>query len=314
MAIRKHLSTILGFFLFSFFIVTLSFDSAFANSVKNSKNGKILVELTDLTLSVGDEIYVLNAAQKRVGLATVSQVKGQRAIAEITKGSAQIGYAIVPKSAPLNSAGAGTGATEYSEGTEARLETKSTSKGGFDPKKHNIGLLFSMNMNSMNAEETNGTTTETANMKGTSFGLYGYFDYAFSESFQARLAGSFDQFKASSSLNINGCDNRTSRDCNVNITYLSGFGAIKYNILPKNKFRPFLIGGMAVMMAMSKSTTALKESDIGLTTLYTFGGGVDIKVGSKGFIPVSFEYGIFPSSPTVSANMMILRAGYGWFF
>jgi hypothetical protein len=43
-----------------------------------------------------------------------------------------------------------------------------------------------------------------------------------------------------------------------------------------------------------------------------FSAGMDISLNNKTYIPVSFEYGLFPSSATVKANIIFLRAGYAW--
>lgn len=284
--------------LFVFVSGLLLTDVAFSNTVKTVKGKKALLDLSDSSLSSGDSVNIYNSDQKKIGSGKISQLKGKKAIVEITSGHANIGDSVVNENSDFGDSGSS------SSGSSTR---------NFNSKKNDWGVQFSFLMNAMNAEETNGTTKEVAAMKGTSFGLFGFYDYAYSPRLMIRGGAGFDQFKASSTININGCDGRTSRNCNVNINYLSGYGYLKYNITT-GKARFFGLGGMAMMMAMSKSTTALKEGDISTTTLFIVGGGVDIKMSNKNFIPISVEYGLFPPSDSVSANSLIFRGGYGWLF
>lgn len=283
--------------LFVFVCGLLLTEVAFSNTVKTVKGKKALLDLSDSSLSIGDTVNIYNSDQKKIGSGKVSQVKGKKAIIEITSGRANAGDSVVNEDSDFGDSGS----------------SSSPSVRNFNAKKNDWGVQFSFLMNAMNAEETNGTTKEVAAMKGTSFGLFGFYDYAFSPRLMIRGGAGYDQFKASSTININGCDGRTSKNCTVNINYLSGYGYLKYNITT-GKARFFALGGMAMMMAMSKSTTALKESDISTTTLFLIGGGVDIKMSNKNFIPISVEYGLFPPSESVSANTLIFRGGYGWLF
>lgn len=286
--------------LFVFVFGLLITEVAFSNTIKTVKGKKALVELTDSSLSSGTEVTIYDEDQKKTGSGKVTQQKGKKAIIEITSGRVDVGDSVVAEDSDFGDSGSSS-------------SSSTPSVRNFNQKKNDWGVQFSFNMNAMNAEETNGTVKEVASMKGTSFGLFGFYDYAFSPRLMIRAGAGYDQFKASSTIAINGCDGRTSKNCTVNINYLSGYGYLKYNITT-GKARIFALGGMAMMMAMSKSTTALKEADISTTTLFLIGGGVDIKMSNKTFIPVSIEYGLFPPSESVSANMLMIRGGYGWLF
>ena len=72
----------------SLILVSLSLLGSLSEAATNlqAKNGKVLLSLDGDTVSVGQNIGFKNADGKTVAVATVSQVKGSRAIAEVKKG------------------------------------------------------------------------------------------------------------------------------------------------------------------------------------------------------------------------------------
>ena len=70
--------------------------------------------------------------------------------------------------------------------------------------------------------------------------------------------------------------------------------------------------GGAAKFPLAKSTTALRADDVKMTFTVAGALGLDFFISNKNYIPVSLEYQLFPSSDTVSANSIMLRAGYGW--
>jgi opacity protein-like surface antigen len=109
------------------------------------------------------------------------------------------------------------------------------------------------------------------------------------------------------------CNNLTSTDCNANINYLSAGGYARFN-LTKSRFQAWVAAGGTGKFPISKTTTALRSDDIKMTMTFALGGGFDYYLSNKTFIPASLEYQLFQSSETVSANIILIRAGYGWAF
>lgn len=296
----------LSFHLLVFFSILLGFPYlAFAQVVKQIKGTQALVEFPNDVME-GEQYFALNPEGKRVGLLVLKKVKGNKAIAQIAKGKAQVGYALISRSAAA-------GSTSSSPVTTPATSDSPTTSGATDFKtqKHAWGGLLTLWQNSMSANEKDSLNVEaTANMTGTSFGLGGFYDYSFSPNLQVRGIASYDMYEASSTIPINGCNSKTSRNCDVKISYLSVYGSLKYNFTLSN-MRFFVMAGTGLLYAISKQSTALKASDISLTQVFTAGGGLDYKLNAKSFIPISLEYGLFPPSEDVKANSIILRVGYG---
>lgn len=276
---------------------------AYSQVIKQVKGTQALVEFPN-DVTEGEEYFALNPEGKKVAILVLKKVKGKKAIADITKGRAQNGYSLVSRST-INSSASMT--TDSSSSDSASNSANSD----FKLKKNAFGGLLTLWQNTMSAVEKDATNREeTANMSGTSFGLAGFYDYSFSPNLQVRGIAGYDMYNVASTITINGCDSRSSKNCNVKINYLSFYGNLKYNFTLSN-LRFFVMAGTGFMYAISKSSTALKASDITLTQLFTVGGGMDYKLNSKSFIPVSIEYGLFPPSEDVKASSIILRLGYG---
>lgn len=80
----------------------------------------------------------------------------------------------------------------------------------------------------------------------------------------------------------------------------------------KSRALVWAAAGMAIKYPIGKSTTALRADDIKMTYTIAASLGLDYFINNKNFIPASLEYQLFPSSDTVSANSIMVRAGYGW--
>src|SRR5262249_25836135 len=102
-----------------------------------------------------------------------------------------------------------------------------------------------------------------------------------------------------------------STTCDVKAMYLALYGMAKFNYLDNGKMRLWagLHGGM--LNALTKSSSVLNESQIS-TQVYGFSLGGDFNIGRANYLTFTFDYGLFPKSDTVDANIMAFRAGYGW--
>lgn len=287
---------------------------AHAAEVTNVKEKRVLLDTTGLEALEGDEFFLMTIENKKVGIVKLTKVKNGKALGDLIKGRAEIGMTLMAKSNTPKAAPRSTKNT-FDPTDESSIAPSLKGNTGFKLKRANVGILFNVLMNTMSAEEQNGNgVAETAAMKGTSFGAMGFYDYAFSPRLMVRGAAGLDMYSTSSSITILGCENKTSTSCNVNINYLTASAYGKYNLTVDGNTRFFLLGGTSLMYAVSKKSTALKESEISITQVFLFGGGVDIKMDEKTFIPISIEYGIFPPSDSVKASTIYIRGGYAWIF
>ena len=71
--------------------------------------------------------------------------------------------------------------------------------------------------------------------------------------------------------------------------------------------------GYSFLMAMSKSNNIANLEATSTNQVLLLGGGVDIAVGTRGYIPIVLEYGMFPFAG-INLNAMYVRVGYGYKF
>ncbi|RYZ72011.1 MAG: hypothetical protein EOP09_03830 [Proteobacteria bacterium] len=290
--------------LFVFFVLVCS-GSAYAAKVTQVKNKKVMISLDGTSASNGSEFFVLNASGKKVAIVRVTQVKGGKAIADITKGTAQAGYSLQAKGGgggSSSSSSSGSGDSYYDRKLNNRANTGNS-----------FGLVGGYLMNSMTATFPGGPQGATykvnASMSGSGFGALGYYDYAMSPRFSLRGMGGLEQYNVAGSIATADCNLTTS--CSVNLTYLSLYGYGRFNVTTSgNKF--WLGGGYGYLYAMSKASNVLKADQITANQIFVLAAGMDFRLSAKTFIPVSLEYGLYPTSDSVKATIMYLRAGYAW--
>lgn len=278
-----------------------------AGEVQQMKGTKVLITLTDLEANVGTQLFIVNSENKKIGLIEVKQVKNGKAVAEILKGRGEIGASVQAKSAP---------AANADSAPSERTEKYGTTTGR---KKIAIGVLgglasstFAMDVGPITATTACPTATcrTPANLTGTSFNLKAFGDYDLSKSLTLRAAAGLETISATGSVASALCAN-DSTTCTVSINYLALEGSGHYNYLT-GKTRAWVGLGYSFLIGMSTTTTIPNLSTSGGTNqMILVSTGADFAF-KKGFIPVAFDYGIFPGSSDVKASAMFLRAGYGW--
>lgn len=288
--------------LFVFFILVFS-GSAFAAKVTQVKNKKIMIELEGESASNGKEYFVINGSGKKVAIVRITQVKNGKAIAEITKGTAQVGYSLQSKGGGSTASSSGASGDSY---YDKKLNSRTSTGNSF-------GLVAGYLMNSMTASFPAGPPGATykvnATMSGTGFGALGYYDYAIGPRFTIRGMGGLEQYNVAGSIATADCTATTN--CSVTLTYLSLYGYGRFNLTTSGT-KWWLGGGYGYLYAMSKASTVLRSDQISANQLFVVSLGADFRMSPKTMIPVSLEYGLFPTSDSVKASIMYLRFGYAW--
>ena len=263
-----------------------------AATIKKIKGNKALVSTDGTEMKIKDQFFSLNSDGKKRSLLEITSIKGDQAVANVIKGKPEVGQSLVPTSA---------GSSKKAVSSASKKSVKaSSSQSNF---KH-MGLLGSYLMNKMNVNFTiSGTNFSTA-MTGTGFGLLGYYDYDFNSDLQIRVAGGVEKFQVAESCSALAA-------CNANITYLSGYGIAKYNII-NGATKVWAGGGAGLLYAISKDSTVLDSSLITSTYTLTLSTGVDFDMGGGSYLPVVIDYSLFPSTSSVTANYLALRVGWGW--
>lgn len=304
--------------LLHFIIVCLALvfaHQARAASVSQVKERKALLDLTGLIdVKPGDQLFAVDANGKKKALLQVRQIKGNKAVAEIVKGVASQGQDLVLR-------GGGTSPSPISKPVqqEAASAPLSDRLQRMRQKKNGPawGLLGHYNQTSMDVNFYTGQGVlrrkSNTQMKGSSFGVSAFYDYLLTPRFQIRTVTGLDQVSASGSTALPDCDKGTTSNCTFAVTYLTLAAQARF-LLNEGKTRFWIGGGGGFLLAMQKASNVLDTSQISTNQVYFASGGADIGLSGNSFIPVSLDYGMFPSSETVKANIMTLRAGYGWFF
>ncbi len=272
---------------------------------------KVRIETNGEAANVGDEHFIMDSTGKKIALVRVTKVGNGTFDAEVTKNPSNVtlqkGFSTAPK---------GGASTSNSSGGAA---SNGSGNRGMGPAKKHFGMTFAYLMNTMDASFTAGSSLGAtglykvnAAMKGSTFGIHGFYDHPIKPSLLLRAVVGIDQFAVATTIATTDCDNKTSANCNVNINYLSGYGFLNWTFLMKPKWKAWVGPGFGYMYPISKSTTILNNSEISGIPVYMLALGADVAIGNKYFMPISLEYGMFPPSDNVKASMMILRFGFGW--
>lgn len=275
--------------------------STHAATVTQAKGLQVLIDLESSTVTEGDEFFLINPeTQKKMALIRIKKAKGAKALGEVIKGKAATGFTLQAKSGV---SGSPADSTKETAAAEAPLRTL----------RDSYGLLGSYIMSSMSADVSynNGVTVvrSSTSMSGSGFGVGGFYDYAFNPSFAARGLAAIEQFSTKGSASVAACSGSTN--CTADINYLSLYGLGKWYAL-QGTTRIWLGGGFGYLLALSKKSSALNESQIATNSVITAALGFDYQSSRKNYIPISLEYNMFPASDTVKASQILLKAGWAW--
>lgn len=267
---------------------------AFSQVITKVKDQKALLDLQGQPVQEGEEFFGLDSQGKRKSILRIKQIKGDRAVADILKGKADVGQTLQAR----------TGGS----GSSSDSENSSHSKKSMRPT---WGIMGGFAQDKMDASFTYSSTSYIANMKGNGFTLTGYYDHPLSPNFILRASGGLEQFIGSASMSASVCGSGTSSSCDVNVLYLSAYGQAKYNLnLSPTKY--WVAGGLGYLFPMTKSSNVLDTSKL-TTWAIVPSVGVDIAMPT-GILPIQLDYVLFPDSQTVKANAIVIRAGWGWYF
>lgn len=307
------ISLFLLFFL-TFALTLIGFPAtSFAASISQLKGDRALIQLEGDSAKAGQEFYVLDSNGKRVALIKLSQVKGDKAVGSVTKGTAILGGTLKLK----------TAATETTDRPKARQAPKANrvedvpAANANKRKTLSGGVLLGYAMNNMSLTVQDPTTPalkEDVKLKDSSFSLKGFVDYDLTKSFTLRFASGLESFAVKGDTTAAICDNRGSTSCEVSFNYLALEGSAHYNLMTGNT-RAWIGAGYSFLVQMSKKVNVPNLSADGSTNqMILLSAGTDIGLSGGSFIPLVVEYGMFPGSSNVVANAIYIRGGYGFNF
>lgn len=256
--------------------------SSFAAVVKAVKDNQIILDMEGDNFKVGDVLKIWDGSGKQVGLAKIKAVKGNKAKAVI-KGRAEAGFKLTLRS---GSGGDSGGGSRHATG----------------PSDHYWGVV--VGFDSASATATLAADNDSVKMSGSGFLLQALYDKTFFPWLGFRGLAGITSFDVSGPTD-SGCNGGGT--CNTSIVYFGG------DFLGRVLIKSFWVGaGVDLLFPLSKSATAIAPSSISNTLLYDLALGYDWRFASGNYIPIQFDYQLFPSSSTVSAHMISISAGYAF--
>lgn len=283
----------LGFIFTLTLILTTSV--SWAAQVKAVKGKKVLIDMQSDAFKSGDILKLESQNGKTVGLVKITRVKGTLAEG-ILKGKAEKG--MVAKLKPKKAAKTKSASAEHTSSDDSSSDSTAGNAWGF---------MLGMNSTSADIKNTNSVTVA---LKGNGFSAMGFVDYNLMPSINLRVMAGMEQFNVEST---DLCGTPATVSCDAKITYLALDAWARY-LMSMGTFRPWVGGGFYMMFPMSKSSSALDTASITNTSVFAVGGGVDIAMSGGSIIPIQIEYDLYPSSESVKASAIAVRAGYGFGF
>jgi opacity protein-like surface antigen len=257
---------------------------AIAAHIQKVKDKKTLIVLDGMSVSEGDTLFALDSeTNKKTAILTVTKVKGDKAIAEITKGKAKVDQEVQIRGAAPSD--------------------MPTSRKDSPPRHSNstfaVGGLFGIGFDTMKINI--GAPVESITQTGMGFSLLGAVDFKLNDWFSIRGLAGMEQF------NVKGesKNHAICTSCETKITYFSGMGWARLHVVES----VWLGAGLGIAQPMSKETNALDTSTIASTTMYAVGGGADVAIGENMYFPVQLEYGMQPPSDSVKTSYYSVRLG-----
>lgn len=278
-------------------IMTAWTSSAWALRVLSIKDNRALLDLEGESFQPGDRIGARSSDGRARALLEVKQVKGNRAVAAVVKGQLLPEYSV----ARLGASGGKSSSPS------------SSSKSASEPRakdRNSWGLLGGYTMTTMNVKTSIGTTTLT----GSSFDFGGYYQMQLDGKISARILGGYETLSAKGNATSAICDNLTTTNCTVDISYLGLEALLRYSFIQSKQWEVWAGGGLGFLFAMSKSSSILDTSKISTNQTIVGSVGLDYHLGRNNYIPLQLDYTMFPDNNTSSANQIIFRFGYGFNF
>lgn len=260
-----------------------------------------LVDLKGTPANVDDTFFAVTAEGKKKAILVIKKVKGEKAIARIIKGQAEVGMSLKSRS---------SGGNATAEASAPTSEPAAKSRGSRAASGFLLG--FALDNMSVDLKDPNtNASTGTVALSGNAFSAKYLFDYRLFSQVWFRGTTGLDSFVASGSSK---CTETQKAVCDVKIYYLSFDALARFVFTEKGSLHPWAGGGFGLLFPMSKSSTALDSSSISNTSVTVVAGGLDWVMQSGAYFPVSIEYSLLPTSNDVKGNWIAVRAGMVWPF
>lgn len=236
------------------------------------EQGKILVRIdAGENAELGDEFAVYQN-QMLLVKAKVLLVKNSKFVARITEGSMD-------------------SVTEdlYPKLVISKLQSRAGGSGS--GKKIKLAFSLGLNMNQITVKQYNPLTlsSESVAMKGSDISFEFNGDYKLSDKWGVFAGLGYESFKVTGQASGLVCAGTASRDCFVDLKYVTGTAGLKYYI--DKSYGTYWLGvGAKLKSPMSKSTNSVNEVDLTYAHGVLVNAGLDYKTSSNLYIPAGIFY------------------------
>lgn len=280
-------------------LVLFSFQ-AYSAQVLKTKGSAVLIDALGDNLEVGGLYYLVQNGNKK-GILRIIKLKPGKALGRLLKGTAQPTWSLVKRSSKKRRATVKAPAPAP-EPSYTRSSVSKKRSSSHSSKKLSLGFALGYSQNSSEVNFTN--PSGTSSLSGSSMSYEVIADYMLYKNFGAKFSLGMQNFLAEDSSNRRcvGSAGTLTEPCTVDLSYINLDIWLKY-YFTQGSLNLWGGAGLGVLFAPKyNSTTAVKEEDLATTTLIQVGGGLDYRLSNKISIPFWLEYGLYPSSDTVTMN------------
>ncbi len=286
----KYICILISLFLFCF-----SF-SAHAGKVMKVNGSKVYILFDQEEPFTTNDYFILNNAEgKKLGLVQIKKSKGRKAIGLLKKGKADKGFTTTFKAAGKKPKASSVVADDSAEEDDTSSQYP----------KSRLGVLAGYGMASQSITQQTTTSTESS-QDGSSIALRGLYDYPLFQSvfFRTMIGAEFFSVTGDG-IPLAGPASPTTTG--TDITYVTMDALFHWSVLKGKSSSFYLIGGLAILYPMSKSSDIIIEGSIDSLAIGEFGAGMEFHLNGYS-LPFEVSYYYFPSGD-VSTNVISLKLG-----
>jgi len=282
---------------------------ALGQAVDKVNNQSVLIGSGASGMKVDQEYYTINDSGKKTGIIKINQVKGDRAVAKILKGSVIQGETLALRNPPAP-------AKVNSE------EANANDTSEFHPRpraKKFVGFIlgYSMDKLSFLAADNNNPVqhSETAGLSGSTMKYKFFLDYPMSDDFAFRFLAGYDGFNGNYSAQSTTINNNGASTSTLSVTLLTAEAEVHWNLY-KRALNSFWLGlgyGFDYVLGSTTNMYSLALGTSYLNTVY-LGTGFNVQVGPNSYIPVFAQYNYFFTGANVTQSSINVGLGWGWGF
>jgi len=288
---------------------------SFAAQVLKVKGSAVLIDTAGDNLKMGSTYYLMSGAKKK-GIIRIIKLRPGQAIGKLLKGKALPNWVLKKRSKGKAKQVAKKRKPKAPE-PKSMYSKKKRKKKPSDTSQSKLAIGFAIGMNQNSSQVTfSGANPRVDEYSGSSSSFEILADYKLYTKFHLRGSLGMQNFNAGGDPTNNQCtdsQNQTGQICLVDLGYMNLDIWLRYQAFQYGRFDFWAGAGLGILFSPKyNSTTALNEDDLATTTFMQIGGGADIKLTERLYVPLWAEYGLYPSSDTVKMTAVSFYFGLSY--